>query len=48
MRRVQKELKVRVRENNEAHKIKLEGRLQQNYAKEVWASMKQITGFKAK
>lgn len=48
MRRVQKELKVRMRENNEAHRMKLEGRLQQNNAKEVWAGMKQITGFKAK
>lgn len=47
MRRVQKELEVRLRDNKEAYRRKLEGRLQQNNSK-VWAGAKQITGFKAK
>ena len=48
LRSVQRELKVRLRESKEAYKRKLEGRLQQNTAKKVWAGMKKITGFKTK
>lgn len=44
MRRVQKEVKVRLRENRR----KLESRLQKNKPNEVWAGMVQITSLKAK
>lgn len=45
---MQKELKVRLRENIGAYRRKLEGRFQQNNTKDVWAGMTQIPGFKAK
>ncbi|KAI4899385.1 hypothetical protein NFI96_024544 [Prochilodus magdalenae] len=46
LKSVQKELNLR--ENKEAYRRKLEGKLQQNKAMALWAGMKQITGFKTK
>ncbi|KAK0131578.1 hypothetical protein N1851_033754 [Merluccius polli] len=48
LKSVQKELRVRLRENKEAYRRKLESKLQQNNIRDVWHGMKTITGFKVK
>ena len=47
-RRMQKELKVKLKESREVYVKKLESKLQQNNVKDVWSGMKTITRFMAK
>lgn len=45
---VQRELKVRLRENQETYRRKLDSKLLQNNIGDIWHSMKTITSFKMK
>ena len=42
---MQRQLKVKIRENKGAYKKKIENKLQQNSMKEVWSGMMTITGY---
>ena len=44
LRRVQKELKKKIREGKASYKTKMENLLQQNNAREVWRGLKSISG----
>lgn len=44
-KRVQRELKVKIRESKGASRRKLENKLQQNSTKEVWSGMRTISGY---
>ncbi|XP_049333313.1 uncharacterized protein LOC125801152 [Astyanax mexicanus] len=46
LKRVQRELKVRLKEAKESYRKKVERKLQDNNMKEVWGAMKTITGCK--
>ena len=47
-RSVQRELKVRLRENKEKYRRKLENKLQNSNVRDAWMGMKTISGFKVK
>ena len=44
---VQKQLKLKIRDNKELYRRKLENRLQQNNIRDVWSGMKKITALQA-
>ena len=48
MRSMKKQLKVKIRDNREVYRRKLENKLQQNHVCDVWSGMEKITGFKQK
>ena len=48
LKRVQRELKVKLKECKDSYKQKLESKLQQNNSRDVWRGMRQITGFNLK
>lgn len=48
LRRVQRDLKVKIRECKNSYRRKLEAKLQQNNVREVWSGMKEISGFKGR
>ena len=48
MRSVQKQLKVKIRDNKDVYRRKLENKLQLNNIRDVWSGMKKNIGFKQK
>ncbi|MBN3314597.1 BT2A1 protein, partial [Atractosteus spatula] len=46
VKRVQRELKQKLRESKDAYRKKIEDKLQRNRVRDVWSSMREITGFK--
>ncbi len=48
LRRIQKELKVQLKEAKDIYRWKVEQKLQQNSTREVWDGMKTITGYCSK
>ncbi|MBN3324503.1 SYT4 protein, partial [Atractosteus spatula] len=46
VKRVQRELKQKLRESKDAYRRRVEDKLQRNRVRDVWSSMREITGFK--
>ncbi|CAN9505300.1 unnamed protein product [Ophioblennius macclurei] len=45
VKKIQGELKIKIREAKESYRRRLEGKLQKNNMREVWSGMKNITGY---